>query len=187
MQLSSEKRTWTEAELMSLPDIAGKYELVEGEPVLTPAATFRHEIVGTQLIIRLGQFVLDQKLGRVGGSSLGCWMRNGNLRCPDVSFISMERSGELGQDIDGFLKGAPDLAVEILSPSNTVKALKEKAVEYFDSGSKLVWIVNPYDRTVLVLRPDQSESLLTAADSLDGEDVVPGFSLAMGELFEGLG
>jgi Uma2 family endonuclease len=82
------------------------------------------------------------------------------------------------------LKGAPDLAVEILSPSNTVEGMKEKAGEYFRSGAKLVWIVHPYDRTVLVLRPDGSEEALHVTDSLFGEVVIPGFSLPVSELFD---
>lgn len=185
MQLSTDKKSWTEAELMSLPDAGGKYELVEGELVVTPA-NIRHEIIGSCLIIELGLFVRQHKLGRVGGSNLGCWMKNGNLRCPDVSYISMDRFRRIGRDLEGFLKGAPDLAVEVISPSNTIKSVKEKSLEYFDSGSRLVWIVNPYDRTVLVLRPDGSERLLCLSDSLDGEDVIPRFSLVVSELFEEL-
>jgi len=186
MQLSTEHKVWTEEELMSLPDIAGRYELVEGELVVTPAATFKHEIIGGILIAEISYVLKQSKLGRVGGSSLGCWMNNGNLRSPDVFFVSWKRFKELGQDMNGFLKGAPDLAVEILSPSNTVAAMKEKAVEYFESGSELVWIVNPEDRTVTLLRSDGSERALTVRDSLDGEDVIPRFSIVVSELFEDL-
>jgi Uma2 family endonuclease len=175
---------WTEAELMSLPDIPGKYEIVEGELVVTPGATFKHEVIGMFLGTKLNIFVMEHSLGHVAGSSLSCWMKSGNLRCPDVSFVSQTRFDELEQDVDGFLKGAPDLAVEVLSPSNTVPAMKKKALEYFESGSRLVWIVGPEDRTVTVLRPDGSEGVLTGADSLDGEDVVPGFSVVVSELFK---
>jgi len=185
MNLATEHKVWTEDELMSLPDIAGKYEVVEGELVVTPAATFKHEIIGGLLIIKLGQFVLEHDLGRVGGSSLGCWMQNGNFRSPDVFFVSWKRFKELGQDMNGFLKGAPDLAVEILSPSNTVKEMTDKAVEYFESGCKLVWIVDPESRTVVVLRPDGTEATVT--DTLSGEGVIPRFSLALTKLFEDLG
>jgi len=176
-----EHKVWTEAELMSLPDTPGKYEIVEGELVVTPAATFRHDIIGALLIIKLGQFVLEHDLGRVGGSTLGCWMKSGNFRSPDVSFVSWTRFDELGQDVDGFLKGAPDLAVEILSPSNTVHAMKKKALEYFESGSRLVWLIAPDNRTVTVLRLDGSETIVT--DTLTGEDVIPGFSVEVSELF----
>lgn len=185
MQRSAENKIWTEAELMSLPDVGGKYELVEGELLVTPT-NFGHEIIGSCLVRELSLFVKQNKLGRVAGSSLGCWMNNGNVRSPDVSFVSTRRLKELGQDARHFLKGAPDLAVEILSPSNTITSMKEKSVEYFESGSKLVWVVNPDDRTILLLRADGSERLLTVTNSLDGEDVIPGFSLQVAELFEDL-
>ncbi|MFC1834489.1 Uma2 family endonuclease [Thermodesulfobacteriota bacterium] len=185
MQLSNEKKAWTESRLMSLPDVGGKHELVEGELVVTPT-NFGHEIIGSCLIMELRLFVKQNKLGHVGGSSLGCWISNGNVRSPDVSFVSTKRLKELGQDMRGFLKGAPDLAVEIISPSNTVNDMREKAVEYFESGSKLVWIVSPDDETVVVLRPSGSERVLNVTDSLDGEDVIPGFSLVVSELFEDL-
>ncbi|MFH0821159.1 MAG: Uma2 family endonuclease, partial [Pseudomonadota bacterium] len=160
-QLSTEEKVWTEAELMSLPDVGKKYELVEGDLIVTPAAGLQHEVIGGVLIEELRRAAKRGRPGYVAGSSLGCWMRNGNLRCPDVSFISMDRFNELEQDADGFLKGAPDLAVEILPPSNTVKEMKDKAAEYFTSGSRLVWIVNPYDEAVVVLRADGSEKVLT--------------------------
>ncbi|MFH1115214.1 MAG: Uma2 family endonuclease [Pseudomonadota bacterium] len=176
-----EHKVWTEAELMSLPDIPGKYEIIEGELVVTPGATFKHEVIGSRLIIRLGQFVEDHDLGYVGGSSLSCWMKSGNLRSPDVSFVSRTRFDELEQDVDGFLKGAPDLAVEVLSPSNTIPAMKKKALEYFESGCKLVWLIAPDTRSVTILRPDGSETTVT--EILTGEDVVPGFEIAVSELF----
>ncbi len=185
MQLSTWKKDWTEAELMSLPEVGGKYELVEGALVVTPAS-IRHEMIESCLIMELRLFVKQNNLGRVGGSNLGCWMKNGNVRCPDVSFISTSRFKKLGRDMEGFLKGAPDLAVEIISPSNTIKAMKDKSVEYFESGSKLVWIVNPYDQSVVVLRTDGTEGVLNVNDSLEGEDVIPGFSLPVSELFEDL-
>ena len=185
MQLSTEKKTWTEAELMSLPDVGGKYELVEGELVVTPAG-YKHEFIVVRLIHALESFAKGTRLGKVGASNLGYWMNNGNLRCPDVSFVEKGRFKNMIRDSEGFLHGAPGLAVEIVSPSDTIKSMKEKAVEYFDSGSKLVWIVIPDDQTVAVLRHDGSEGVLTVADTLDGEDVVPGFSLVVGKLFEDL-
>jgi Uma2 family endonuclease len=100
-----------------------------------------------------------------------------------VSFVDTNRLEEMIRDPKGFLHGAPDLAIEILSPSNTIQAMKKKADEYFENDTRLVWVVAPEDRTVVVLRPDGSERVLTVTDSLDGEDVIPGFSLVVGELF----
>jgi len=168
---------------MRLPDVGGKYELIEGELVVV-AAGLEHETLVFRLILALGNFIQKYSLGHVFGSNLGYWMRNGNLRSPDISFVAKDRLDDITRDPKGFLHGTPDLAIEILSPSNTVQAMKKKSVEYFENGSRLVWIVAPADRTVVVLRPDGSEATVT--DTLDGEDVVPGFSLVVSELFEGL-
>ncbi|MFH1116765.1 MAG: Uma2 family endonuclease [Pseudomonadota bacterium] len=183
MNLATEQQAWTEAQIMRLPDVGGKYELVEGELVVV-AAGREHDDVIFFLDYLLKDFVIRHDLGRVYGASLGYWMENGNLRSPDISFVTNGRLNKMTHDPKGFLHGAPDLAIEILSPSNTVKAMKEKALEYFESGSRLVWIVSPKDRTVTVLRPDGSERVLTVEAGLDGEDVIPGFSIEIKDVFK---
>ncbi len=181
MEPSIVKREWTEAELMALPDVDGKYELVEGELVVSPTG-FRHESMVGRLIFRLLGIARERELGEVCGSSLGCWMKNGNLRSPDVSFVSKARVEALGNAVDNFLQGAPDLAVEILSPSDSISKLKDKAVEYFESGAQLVWIVDPRHKTVTVIYPGKPERVLGMDDRLDGEDLIPGFSMPVSEL-----
>ncbi len=182
MEPSVDTRTWSDAELMALPDAGVKYELVQGEIVAGPAG-FRHEMIGARLIQILGLFVQKAHMGVVCGSSLGCRMDNGNLRSPDVSFVSQTRIEAMGGDVEGFLKGAPDLAVEILSPSDSIGRLNEKAVEYFENGSRLVWIINPEDRTVTVQSPDGPEKIVGPEGVITGEDPVPGFSMPVMDLF----
>ncbi len=171
---------WTEAQIMRLPDVGGKYELVEGELVVV-AAGREHEDVILALNRHLIPFVTRHDLGPIYQASLGYWMKNGNLRSPDISFVAKDRLNDMTRDPKGFLHGSPDLAIEILSPPNTVEAMKKKARDYFESGSRLVWIVAPDDQTVTVLRPDGSERTVTG--TLTGEDVIPGFSLDVSELF----
>jgi Uma2 family endonuclease len=168
---------------MRLPDVGGKYELVEGELVVV-AAGREHEDVILSLDHLLKNFVIGHDLGRIYGASLGYWMKNRNLRSPDVSFVANARLNTITRDPKGFLHGAPDLAIEVLSPSNSVEAMKRKALEYFESGCRLVWLVAPDDRIVVVLRPDGSELVLTVKDILSGEDVIPGFSVETGEIFK---
>jgi Uma2 family endonuclease len=180
MNLATEQKVWTEADLMRLPDVGGKYEVIEGELVVV-AAGREHEDVIFSLDYVLKDFVIRHKLGRVYGASLGYWMKNGNLRSPDISFVAKDRLDDMTHDRRGFLHGAPDLAIEILSPSNTVQAMKKKALDYFESGSRVVWIVDPGGRTVTVLWPDGSETTIT--DTLTGEDVLPGFSVEITEVF----
>ena len=182
MQALVENKVWTEAELMALPDDGRKYELVEGEIVVGNTG-IEHEYIGGRLFGPLSILVYERRLGIVCGSSAGYWMKSGNLRSPDLSFISKERLRGLKHAPKKFFDEAPDLAVEILSPNDTVETLHEKIVEYFESGARLVWVLNPEEETVLVYHSPQPDRLLKAADSVDGEDVIPGFSMPLSELF----
>ena len=104
------------------------------------------------------------------------------MRAPDVAFISTARlpGGELPRE---FLRGAPDLAVEVLSPSESPIEVQQKVREYLDSGARLVWIVAPDANTVTAYRADGTAQLLRESDILQGEDVLPGFSLRLGDFF----
>ena len=102
---------------------------------------------------------------------------------PDVSFIAKERLQGAKRAPKKFFDGAPDLAVKILSPSDTIEKLHEKIVEYFDNGAKLIWVLNLEEQIVLVYHTPQPDKLLRTNDELDGEDVVPGFSMPVSELF----
>ncbi len=185
MEPQSVPKFWTDEELMSLPDVGGKYELVDGE-LIVAAAGLRHDVVIMALGEFLRGFVRSHRLGVVAGPSLGCRMSNGNVRSPDLSFVERERGRRQPNKGAGFLEGAPDLAVEVLSPSDRIAKVKLKAMEYFDNGCRLCWIIDPWDRTVLVVRPDGSEELLGEAQTLRGEPVLEGFSLPIPRLFEDL-
>jgi Uma2 family endonuclease len=104
------------------------------------------------------------------------------VRAPDVAFVSPERlpSGRLPE---GFLSGAPDLAVEVLSPSDNPIDIQQKVRDYLEAGARLVWVVAPQAKTLTVYRADGSARLLREQDVLDGEDVLPGFSIPAAELF----
>ena len=86
----------------------------------------------------------------------------------------------------GFFDGAPDLAVEVISPSNTFEEIHQKIVEYFESGSRLVWVINPDEESVVIYRGATPDRLLKITDFLDGEEVVTGFRLTIAELFTDL-
>jgi Uma2 family endonuclease len=104
------------------------------------------------------------------------------LRGPDVAVVLERRSSE-GQP-GGWVRGAPDLAVEVLSPSDTSSAIQEKTLDYLNAGAKRVWLVDPRARTVTVFRPDGSAQILREHDTLGGEDVLVGFSVPLSELFD---
>ncbi len=185
MEAQVEHKTWTDEELMSLPDGEGKYELVDGELIMVGTG-FLHEILIARLSGILESFAQVHDLGLVGAGGLGCRMKTGNMRSPDVSFVTKARAMEMGKNIVGFLQGAPDLAVEKASPSDSPYALRKKTVEYFENGCQLCWIVDPWLKAVLVLTPDGTETLLTSRDTLDGGELLPEFSFHVGDLFKGL-
>ncbi|MGQ0569493.1 MAG: Uma2 family endonuclease, partial [Armatimonadota bacterium] len=98
------------------------------------------------------------------------------VRAPDVAFISRGRLPD-GRLPEEFIMGAPDLAVEVLSPSDVTFDVQQKVRDYLDAGARLVWLVAPNARTVTVYRADGSVRLLREQDALDGEDVLPGLSI----------
>ena len=104
------------------------------------------------------------------------------VRAPDVGFISRDRVPG-GRLPESFISGAPDLAVEVLSPSETSVDIQQKVRDYFDAGSRLVWLITPQAQTVTVYRADGSARLLRDQDALDGEDVLPGFSIPLSGVF----
>jgi Uma2 family endonuclease len=185
METVLEKKIWTEQELLAIEHPGHKCELVNGEIVMSPVLYF-HDLICAAMIRFLGNYVFKRKLGYVAGSNAGFWMANGNLRCPDVSFISKVRAKTNPKFPNAFFQGAPDLVVEVLSPNDTFESLHEKLVEYFESGCLLTWVVNPRDETVHVYRSPQPSRMLRRGDMIDGEDVLEGFSLAVAALFDEL-
>lgn len=181
MGTATEKK-WTEKTLIALPKDGYKHELVNGEVIMVPAG-MEHENIVIKLSTALEKFVSEHKLGIVLGSNAGYWMKSGNLRLPDVSFVCREQLQGLKRLPKGFFKGSPDLAVEVLSPSDTIENLHGKIVEYFENDTKLVWVVNPEERTVTVYHSPYPDKLLTDKDVLDGEEILKGFSLPITELF----
>jgi Uma2 family endonuclease len=103
------------------------------------------------------------------------------VRGPDISFVSVARLPS-NQIPETFIPGAPDLAVEIISPSSRWSEVEEKVADYLAGGARLVWLVDPRERRVVVRYPDRAPAVLAENDTLDGEDVVPGFTLPVAEL-----
>lgn len=104
------------------------------------------------------------------------------VRAPDVAFVADQRLPG-GRLPEGFLVGAPDLAVEVLSPTDNPVDIQQKVRDYLDGGARLVWIIAPQVKTVTVYRADGSARLLREHESLEGEDVLPGLAIPLAELF----
>ena len=173
----------TAKELLNAPADLGPCELVRGELIMMSPGKGRHAAVGMRIGRSLLNHVDANNLGEVFDSSAGYVLsRNPDtVREPDVSFLSRERFE--GQDLDAFLEGAPDLAVEVLSPSNTAAEMRAKMDDYFGAGCRVVWIVDPLRRSVVIHRPDGSSKVLTEDDTLTAEELLPGFSATVREFF----
>lgn len=103
------------------------------------------------------------------------------VRASDVAFVSAARLPE-GRLPQGFLRGAPDLAVEVLSPTDNPVEVQQKVRDYLEAGSRLVWVIAPVAATATVYRPDGSARLVREPEALDGEDVLPGFTVPLATL-----
>lgn len=183
----SEKKTWTDEEFMALPDEENRYEIVNGELIDMGNSGALHGYICSLLVMALMSHILPQKLGVILDSSTAFKMKNGNKRSPDISFFAKERLQGIEELPTGFLEGAPDLAIEVLSPTNTFEEIDNKIIEYFENGSRLVWVINPSQHYILVYRSSQEpDRLLKSIDFLDGEEVVPGFTFPVADLFQKL-
>jgi Uma2 family endonuclease len=180
--MSQPARAVTAEELFQFPD-SKYYELVRGMPrVCEPPGGVHGKIAGS-IVAHLHNHVERLGLGTVLVEA-GYVLQRGpdTVRGPDVSFVSLARLPP-EQIPEQFIPGAPDLAVEILSPSSRWSEVEEKIADYFAAGARLVWVVDPGERRAIVRYPDRPPRVVAAGESLDGEDVVPGFALALAELF----
>lgn len=176
-------KVWTVEDLERLECETGKrYELVDGIPKEKGPESMEHSYIALNLGGELRAHVKSKKLGITLESSAVYRMNEGNTRKPDVSFVTKERLPEKQLSTEPF-DGAPDLAVEVISPTDIWWEILKKLNQYFASGCRLVWLISPFDKTVLVYRADRPSHFLQAGDSLDGEDVVPGFTMPVAELF----
>lgn len=171
----------TAADLLAMPD--GKYyELIDGQLEARDVG-FESVRIATRLIIFLGAYCDQMKLGWVLGSDAGyqCFAPDSQrVRRPDVSFISLEKI-PLDHPPMGFIHIAPDLAVEVVSPNDVADDLDKKVIEYLDAGVRLVWVIHPVIRQVLVYRPNSAEAL-SFHDELSGEDIIPGFRVKISDV-----
>jgi Uma2 family endonuclease len=179
--MATQLRTMTADELLAMPKDGIRRELVEGElREMTPAGGDHGEI-GMRLGWRLAQFVETQHLGVVYNSDTGFRLARDpdTVRCPDVGFIARERYARFR----GVVDRAPDLAVEIVSPSDTYSDVRAKVHEYLNAGTRLVLVIDPPAQTVDVYRSRTDHIELTRDDVLDCGDVVPGWKLPVREIF----
>lgn len=127
-------------------------------------------------------FVLQNNLGIVTNAESGYWITKDTLCAPDVGFYGWEKAKQHA-DRDSYRPFPPDLAIEIVSPTDRASAIDEKVADYLRAGVLLVWVVYPKTRTVMRFQSNAQPQRLTVADTLDGGDVLPGFTLPVAECF----
>lgn len=177
----------TAEEFLVYPVHDAKAELVRGELRVTPPAGGPHGVATVNLVLALGSYVRAQGLGRVFGDGLGYELLRlpRTVRVPDASYVRADRLPPEGIG-PGLLKLAPDLAIEVLSPSETASEIEEKLDDYLVSGTPLIWVVDPVRRTVMIVSSEAPVRWLRAGDALDAAPVVPGFTCPVSEIFDGI-
>jgi Uma2 family endonuclease len=179
----------TAEEFSKLAPHLGRCELVRGEIIEMSPPGLVHGKITMTLGARLFNYVEEHNLGEVFAAETGFIVEHSTdeqprdtVRGPDIAFVKKERIPEGGFD-DAWGDFAPDLVVEVMSKNDTQREVLEKVGEYLDAGVRLVWVVRPQNKTVTIYRLNGGVEQLQADDTLDGEDVLPGFSCPVSDVF----
>ena len=174
----------TAYQLLRMPDDGYRYELIAGELRKMVPAGWRHGAIGSQLHALLGEHIRQHKLGRAFSADTGFLLARDpdTVRAPDIAFIHKDHLPS-SEPEEAFWPGAPDLVVQMVSPGDTLGEVDDKVKMWLDSGTAMVWVVNPKWKNITVYRSATEIETLTENDELDGEDVVPGFRCRIGEIF----
>lgn len=179
--MSVETRLMTADELLAMPDDGThKYELVEGELIQISPSGARHSKLGARILRHLGNYVDEHELGETYGSDGGFTLRRNpdTVLSPDAAFVRRERD----VDVDEFFPAHPDLAVEVISPSDRYIDVEAKVARYLEAGTSVVIVVNPRNESAAITTK-QGATRVSLDGSLTAGDVVPGWSLPMRQLF----
>lgn len=182
--MTTSRTTYTAEDLMRLSSEGKRYELVKGELVEMAPTGGRHGRVSSRIDRRLGHFVEQHGLGELFAAETGFRLsRNPDtVRAPDVAFVARDRLPSADLPV-GFPELAPDLVVEVLSPSDTAVQVQAKVEEWLRAGVRLVWVAYPDTRSVVVYRSLSEVTVLGEGDDLQGDPVLPGFSCPVSEIF----
>jgi Uma2 family endonuclease len=179
--------TLSAEEFLFHPAANERTELVRGYIRMMTPASLGHGLVSGTVFRLLSTYVWQHRLGACFADSTGFTLPNlfNTVRAPDASFVRADRLPPEGVS-GGFPRLAPDLAVEVLSPSERTSELAEKLADYRAARTPLVWVIDPVERTATVIAMNEPTVTLSVHDTLTGGDVVAGFTCGVGELFEGL-
>jgi Uma2 family endonuclease len=174
----------TADELIAMPDDGYRYELVEGELTRMALAGAEHGRITVNITGPLFVHVRTHSLGTVYAAETGFKLQSNpdTVRAPDVAFVSKSRVNEAGPP-SGYWSGAPDLAVEVMSPGDSREKADQKARHWLRAGTRLVWVIDPRRHILTVYTSPEKVKVLTETDTLDGGDVISGFQIAVMDIF----
>lgn len=180
--MATTERIMSAEQLLRSPDL-GRCELVRGELVTMTPAGFEHGNVALAVGAAIRDFVHRRRLGVVTAAETGYLIESDpdTVRAPDVAFVRAERIP--AEKPKGFFPGAPDLAVEVLSPDDRASEVNDKVQQWLETGCRAVWVVDPKTRSVSVYRGPKDIEIVDLAGTLDGGDILPGFALPVAEIF----
>jgi Uma2 family endonuclease len=169
-------------EFERLPDDGNRYEVSEGELIVMTAPKSLHNRIVRKIFKAIEAFLDKSALGESYAESAQILSRNPlTIRIPDVAFLSNERIRTTEED--EYFAGAPELAIEVVSPSQSANYMGTKVEQYLRFGAKQVWIVYPKRKCIHVYRADKSMAILDESETLTGGDLLPGFSVKVSDLF----
>ena len=168
---------------MALPQNGKRYELRKGELVSMSPAGAQHGEIAVRLVRTVSAFVEKKRLGNVYDSSTGFRLSPDICYAPDISFVRNNRLRQLRVEPEKYLQGAPDLAAEVLSPTDSLREISEKVKDYFQHGTSLAWIIDPRQRLVRIYREPVRFAILRGNSFLTGHDVLLGFRYSLRRLF----
>ena len=181
--MTTTKQLVTADELLAMPDDGFRYELVRGELTKMPPGGFEHSTIAANITMRLGPHVKDNGIGKVGTAEPGFLLESDHVRVPDVAFVRQGRIDTVA-DVRRFFPGPPDIAFEVVSPNDRYTEVDEKVADYLAAGTLAVVVVDPRRRTVKVHRSLTEVEELGEGDTLEVGDMVPGWQMAVREIFE---
>lgn len=174
----------TAEEIFETPPI-GRYELVRGEVIEMSPTGVEHGVIAGNTYAAFRSFVRKHKLGIVVTAETGFILAHNpdTVRGADVAYISSERLARQ-KNMEKFFDGPPDLAVEVVSPTDRAADIEEKILDYLHANTRLLLVIYPRTKTIAVYRPGKDVQSLSIEDTLEGYDVLPGFSVPVREIFE---